>query len=97
MKNSFEIIFDDIKHELSRKSVKKWGDQFDKNNTINDWVTFICMYASDAAKLEYSSPKSKALDPKDSRLYLIKAAGLCISAIHNLDKNGKWLKRHYDK
>jgi hypothetical protein len=97
--NNYNTIFDDILKELEYAH-ERWGDEFDKKNTLNDWVTFINMYACDAAKLEYSSPESLPQSKKESRKKLIKAAGLCISAIKQLDSNpgnNGFALRHYDK
>jgi len=93
-KAELQIIFDDLIKEL--EYAEKWGEDFDNKNTINDWVTFINMYASDAAKLKYSDPSSPSQDPKEIRKKLVKAAGLCFSAIRKLDLGG-FAPRHYDK
>lgn len=66
----------------------KWGDEFDNENTLNDWVTYICMYATDAAKM--TTP------PTEQRKKLLKAAGLAVSSLISLDRNGSFRPRHYE-
>ena len=80
-------IYSQIEGELEYAR-QKWGIEFDARNTLNDWVTYINMYASDAAKI--------AIPPSEARKKLIKAAGLAISAIENLDFNGQFAPRHYE-
>lgn len=67
---------------------EKWGVEFDDENTLNDWVTYICMYATDAAKM--TAP------PKEQRKQLVKCAGLALSALIALDRNGGFRDRHYE-
>ncbi len=67
----------------------RWGDEFDNKNTLNDWVTYICMYATSAAKMELQD------DPDYQYEQLIKAAGLCLNAATRV-RRGKVMARHYD-
>lgn len=80
-------VMSDISDELIYANDKR-GTEFDDNNTLNDWVTYICMYASDAAK--------KTANPTEQRSKLYKAAGLCISALATLKRNDKFAERHYE-
>ena len=80
-------IFQDIEKELEYAR-DKWGTEFDDKNTLNDWLTYATMYATDAAKMSTPSHRVRPL--------LIKAAGLLISAIDRLDVNGKFAPRHYE-
>lgn len=80
-------IFRDIEAELSYAR-GKWGTEFDNKNTLNDWVAYTMMYATDAAKMATPSHRVRPL--------LVKAAGLLISAIDRLDENGKFAPRHYE-
>lgn len=66
----------------------KWDIEFDNANTLNDWVTYICMYATDAAKMTSS--------PSEAKKKLYKAAGLAISALSTLERNETFAKRHYE-
>ena len=68
---------------------KQWGVEFDTKNTLNDWVTYIVMYAGDAAKMK--------TPPNEAEQKLIKVAGLAISALENLRANGKFAPRHYEE
>lgn len=87
-------IFQDIIEELDYAN--KWDDGFDKKNTLNDWIIYICMYATDAAKMLKSEPSAGQRPREESRKLLIKAAGLCFSAIKSIDEGGP-APRHYDK
>lgn len=73
--------------EYSRAE-RKWGTEFDDKNTANDWVHYINWYASGAAPLEF--------DEKHFRTNMLKIAGLCLSALKALDRNGSFPPRHYD-
>ena len=67
----------------------KEKEAFDDKNTLNDWAAYIVDYASSAAHWG----KSK----EESRVLLVKAGGLVLSALLALERNGKWANRHYDK
>ena len=67
----------------------KWGDKFDDENTLNDWVTYICMYATDAAMIKNQD------DPDAIYRSLIKAAGLAMNAANRVATN-RVAGRHYD-
>jgi len=45
-------IFKEIDKEREYQD-NKWGDEFDSKNTLNDWVTYINIYLSNAAKWEF--------------------------------------------
>lgn len=89
--NDIEIqragIINEIFAELDYAN-EKWGAEFDDENTLNDWVTHICMYAGDAAKI--TAP------PSEQRAKLIKSASIAISALIALDHNGGFRARHYE-
>lgn len=80
-------IYNEILNELEYAN-DKWGTEFDDKNTMNDWVTYICMYATDAAKMNTC--------PADARSKLLKTAGLALSALATLERNGSFDKRHYE-
>jgi len=83
-----EKILFDINVERERQ-VDRWGYEFDKRNTGNDWITFICAYAGKAYKHIW--------DPINFRLRLIQTAAICVAAIEVLDQqDGHLAKNHYD-
>ena len=81
-------LYRDIEKELEYAR-QQWGNEFDSKNTLNDWVTYIVMYAGDAAKMKTT--------PNEAEQKLIKVAGLAISALENLRANGQFAPRHYEE
>lgn len=69
---------------------RKWGTSFDDKNTLNDWVTYITMYATESAKIGIKND-SKAIYKK-----LIKSANLVLLAAERVRK-GTIAPRHYDR
>lgn len=83
-----EKILEDIRKERAYQ-VGKWGDKFDNQNTANDWVTYITMYASAGARMDKS--------PEEFRTAMVKVATLAVAALEAIDRNnGKTASRHYD-
>ncbi|RWI96412.1 MAG: hypothetical protein EOR22_06540 [Mesorhizobium sp.] len=83
-----EDAFKAIRAELGHAR-EKWGDAFDDKNTANDWIAYIVHYAGRAVTLPWN--------PVACRAMLVKVAGLCVSAIIQIDINhGALPKRHYD-
>jgi hypothetical protein len=83
-----QMIFDEINTERDYQD-KNWGIDFDDKNSINDWVTFIVRYASNAAK-DWN-------DPKGAQKALIKVAALAVAALEAQERhNGLFPKRHYE-
>ena len=80
-------IFDKITNELAYSGVK-WGQEFDDKNTINDWSTYIGMYMGKACEM--------GLSPEEQEVRLVKVAGLTVSALKSLKRNGKFPPRHYE-
>lgn len=70
-------------------AAQKWGTDFDDQNSLNDWVTYITMYASDAARIDLQD------NPDKQYAFLIKAAGLALNAASYV-RNGNLHPRHYD-
>lgn len=67
----------------------KWGTAFDDKNTLNDWVAYITMYASDAARMDI-------MDDQDAQYrMMIKAAGLALNCAGRIREN-QISGRHYD-
>lgn len=86
-----EKVFNEIVTAIHAEriyQIEKWGDTFDDNNTINDWVCYITQYAGSAAPL--------LKDDELSREKLVKVATLAIAAIMALERNGSFPHRHYD-
>ena len=90
-----EIIINEILNEV-REEIKRqlelWGVAFDDLNTANDWVAYICRYVAAGA---YDG-RVQAYDSEKFEEYLKKAAGICISAIAAIKRNGDCAPRHYD-
>jgi hypothetical protein len=81
--NIRQEIFDCVRAERQRQ-IDLWGDRFDDNNTINDWVAYICEYAGKAAHSENPSE-------------LIKVAALAIAAVEAYHRNNnKFPPRHWE-
>jgi len=71
-------------------SLTQWGpSDFDDFNTLNDWVTYICMYATESAKM------ARKDDPAEIYSKLIKVANLAFSAAERV-RNEDVAPRHYD-
>lgn len=71
-------------------SMTQWDDkEFDDLNTLNDWVTYICMYATESAKI------TRRDDPAEIYGKLIKVANLALSAAKRV-REGTVAPRHYD-
>jgi len=73
------------------ESAGKWSPEFDDANTLNDWVVYICMYATDAAKM--------GISPQESYQKLLKAMNLCGLAATRMrgdEGHGDVTARHYD-
>lgn len=67
----------------------KWGDEFDDKNTLNDWLTYAAMYASDAARMDRQ-------DDQDWQYrMLIKSAALLMAAATRV-REDRMAGRHYD-
>lgn len=66
----------------------KWGTEFDDQNTINDWGTYINIYLAKATNMAASAA--------EQRKQLVKVATLAVAAIQTFDRNGQFPGRHYD-
>lgn len=82
-----EKIFGEISVEREYQD-GKWGTEFDDKNTLNDWITYIGMYGSYAAKMGASK--------EDQRNNMLKVAALAIAALETFDRKGGFAPRHYD-
>ena len=81
-----EYIYEEVASEIERAN-KKWGTDFDEQNTLNDWLVYAMIYLGKAGQVDKTED--------EQRKALIKAAGLVINAINWLD-SGDMPKRHYD-
>ena len=84
-------LITEIAEERARQ-VKLWGNDFDDKNTANDWVAYVCNYVAAGAYVG----RQEKYTPKRFREHLAKAAGLCISAMLAIDRNGDCTPRHYE-
>jgi hypothetical protein len=92
MKNRREI-FEEIYDERERQ-IEKWGNDFDDQNTINDWVAYITSYATRGATA------GGWFHPEASDRFcqgMVKVAALAIAAIEACERNQHaFAPRHYD-
>ncbi len=79
------FVFLDVREERERQFLLSLGgntEEFDKSNTVNDWIAYIIAYLGRAAQ-KVERNKREQLDTREN---LVKAAALCIAAIESLDK-----------
>ena len=81
-------IFVKVNHEREYQE-GKWGSEFDNKNTLNDWVNYICHYATKSS-MEHDELTAQ-------RNCLIKVAALAFAALEASYRNDGFPKRHYDK
>ena len=80
-------IFTEIEAERAYQD-SKWGIEFDDKNTINDWVTYLNIYAAAATKIGQSKAAQRA--------QLLKVATLAVATLETFDRNDGFAPRHYD-
>ena len=80
-------VLDEIRAEREYQN-GEWGTEFDDKNTLNDWVTYIANYASQAAGME--------TPPEDQRKNMLKVATLAVAAVESFNRNGQFAPRHYE-
>jgi hypothetical protein len=78
-------VMEDVYQEM-KYAADKWGEEFDDKNDLNDWITYMIIYAGRAAAM--------GVQPESQYLNLIKVIGLAINAAQRV---GSMPKRHYDK
>lgn len=84
-----------IRNELKDHAGKLWNEEFDGLNTPNDWVAYVIQYLGEATKIDRDT---FVFDPLIFEEQMIKAAGLCISAIMTCKRlAGNMARRHYDQ
>ncbi len=79
-------IFDDVKEERKYQD-KKWGLEFDKKNTVNDWSSYVLTYLANATAMPTGSDEYRRL--------MIKVAALSFAAIE-LHDDRLMPRRHYE-
>jgi len=86
-------IFQEIEIERRRQD-ELWGPDFDDQNTVNDWVTYIGIYLSRAASMDRAT---KILDMGAVSRNLLKAITIGVAALETIKRNGILALRHYDR
>ncbi len=84
--NRIDLILEEIALEVERAKLT-WGEDFDRKNTLNDWVIYSMSFAADATRMDTTL--------QEQETYLRKAAGLLVSAIDMLQREG-FAPRHYE-
>jgi hypothetical protein len=84
-----DMILAEIGAEIERQ-VSLWGHDNDDKNTMNDWITFICAYATERRIGGLGFDKL-------FRNNMIKVAALAVSAAEAYDRNRNYPPRHYDE
>jgi len=85
---SQDTILEEIRIKRERQDVL-WGAEHDDQNTLNDWVTWIMIYAGQAARMDST--------PWKQRDKMLKVAALATAAIESFDRNGEFAPRHFEK
>ncbi len=80
--------------ELEIDYARKWGIEFDDDNTPNDWAAYIALYTGKAIEMTDGRP-DLSLDCERFRQNMIKVASLALHAVAAVDRGGPAL-RHYD-
>lgn len=89
MNQYFATAMKDIQEERQYQQ-NRWGDDFDKLNTPNDWIAYIVSYTGKAVTMPWNWTSF--------RTQLVKVACLCCAAIEWCDRvDGNMPKRHYDE
>jgi hypothetical protein len=69
--------------------VQGWGEDFEKNNTVNDWVALIALYLGQAVVFP--------IDKEKFEVMMVKVAALAYAALEaSMRVEGKLPMRHYD-
>lgn len=85
-------IFQEVEIERRRQD-GLWGPDFDDQNTINDWATYINNYLAEATKMDRAT---KILDVQRIEDNLLKVVALGVAALETIRRNGRPAARHYD-
>jgi hypothetical protein len=79
-------VFSIVAQEIERAE-KEWGHEFDKKNTLNDWVAYAQIYVGKAVEMGATQ--------ENIEKNLRKAAGILISALVQQKVTG-FAPRHYE-
>jgi hypothetical protein len=85
-KDFVDHVLAEIGLEVERARTQ-WGAEFDRRNTLNDWVAYTTGYLADAISTSASMGQQEEA--------LRKAAGLLVSALVMLKTEG-FAPRHYE-
>ena len=80
-------ILEEIREERDYQD-DRWGIEFDDQNTINDWLTYMMIYGGQAARMDSQ--------PSTQRRNLVKVAALAVAALESFDRNRRFAPRHYE-
>jgi hypothetical protein len=80
-------IYNEIETERAYQD-GRWGDEFDRKNTLNDWVSYMNTYTGQASKMD--TPK------EEQRKQLLKAVTIGVAALERFDTDNGFAPRHYD-
>jgi len=83
---STEKVLAEIREERDYQD-DEWGQEFDDNNTLNDWAAYIGHYKARATSMGSS--------PNIQRKSMMKVAALAVAACEAFDRNGQFPPRHY--
>ena len=75
-------------HDEREYQNTQWGIDFDRLNTLNDWIIYVMIYMGEAASMKTPSNKARKL--------LKKAMTLLGAACEMYDLTGQWAPRHYE-
>ena len=82
-----EQIFSEIDAEREHQD-GKWGNEFDDQNTVNDWAAYMNIYLSKATTMGAAQ--------EQVRESILKVTAIGVAALEGFDRNGGFAKRHYD-
>jgi hypothetical protein len=81
-------VYADIERERHYQ-IERWGHEFDKKNTRNDWVVYCIHYLTRASTIVAAEDEFMQ--------NMVKVATLAVAAIENSRVNDGTAPRHYDE
>jgi hypothetical protein len=86
-------VISEVSAERQRQKRDLYDTDFDDQNTINDWIAYVCRYASDAEGFVDGT-----FHPSIFRSKMLKAAAIAVAAVETYDRlDGNMAPRHYDR
>lgn len=82
--NRREEIFEMVERERAYQDIR-WGKGFDDQNTPNDWIAYITLYAGKAVTMPW--------DQETFRTMVLKVMTICCAIL----ERDEYAPRHYDK